>query len=130
MAPSYDLTAARICGIVGALVASGLATLADQAMSAVLTKCVFPGTADGTTPRRRLRPVPPTSNSVPRPSAPNAQIVTRYILRKLRCSPARWAARQCHVLQTHEPNDERSPWASTACPLVQINDPGRNSRQK
>jgi hypothetical protein len=99
----HDLTAARIWGILRALAAAGLITLADKG---------YIGAGQHVLTPYRGRGKPESQKAANRAHArlrglgerANAQLKTWHILRKLRCCPWRAGqiAKAIHVLQTHE----------------------------
>jgi hypothetical protein len=99
----HDLTAARIWGILHALAAAGLITLADKG---------YIGAGQHVLTPYRGRGKPESQKAANRAHArlrgpgerANAQLKTWHILRKLRCCPwkAGQIAKAIHVLQTRE----------------------------
>ena len=99
----HDLTAARIWGIVRALAAAGLITLADKAYISAGERVLTPYRGRGKPASQKAANRAHARLRAPGERA-NAQLKTWHTLRKLRCCPwkAGQIAKAIHVLQTRE----------------------------
>ena len=99
----HDLTAARIWGIVRALSAAGLITLADKGYIGAGQHVLVPYRGRGKPPSQKAANSAHARLRAPGERA-NAQLKTWHILRKLRCCPWRagQVAKAIHVLQVRE----------------------------
>jgi DDE superfamily endonuclease/Helix-turn-helix of DDE superfamily endonuclease len=100
---AHDLTAARIWGIVRALAAAGLITLADKAYISAGEHVLTPYRGRGKPASQKAANRAHARLRAPGERA-NAQLKTWHVLRKLRCCPwkAGQIAKAIHVLQTRE----------------------------
>jgi DDE superfamily endonuclease/Helix-turn-helix of DDE superfamily endonuclease len=99
----HDLTAARTWGIVRALAAAGLITLADKGYIGAGEHVLVPYRGRGKPPSQKAANSAHARLRAPGERA-NAQLKTWHILRKLRCCPwqAGRIAKAIHVLQARE----------------------------
>ena len=99
----HDLTAARTRGIVRALAAAGLITLADKGYIGAGERVLVPYRGRGKPPSQKAANSAHARLRAPGERA-NAQLKTSHILCKLRCCPwqAGRIAKAIHVLQARE----------------------------
>jgi hypothetical protein len=99
----HDLTAARICGVVRALAAAGLITLADKGYHGAGQHVLTPYKGRGKPGSQKAANSAHARLRGPGERA-NAQLKSWHILRKLRCCPwkAGLIAKAIHVLQARE----------------------------